>query len=280
MNEPTDILQRIEAVVLPTPPCALQRLVALLGKDTVTADEIAESVELDPGLASRVLRLANSPALGASGVKSIPEAVLRVGIDDIRNMVLALSVAGAVKPRNFAYRPFWRHSFAVAHTTQLLAFHAAKLIGPRPESYAAGLLHDIGMVVFDRAIGDDYARVLETARNTDRPLHEVEAELLHIDHTEVGERLLRSWKLPEVLVDAARHHHDPWNSEHEVTSLVHLANFVCNNHGIDHGTAYFPTHCYDSAWLNLGIADVELPAIITEVQRELAAADHLLQSAC
>ncbi len=271
------VTQQLETVNFPTPPVIVVRMVQLLAQDNITSEEIGAAMALDASMAARVLHLANSVAVGGSTqVESIPEAVLRVGVDGVRDIVFALAMVGAMRPAHFDYRPFWRHSLAVAFTAQALQARALKLTEPFPETYAGGLLHDLGMLVLDRALGDRYREVLDVARTTSRPLLDVEHEMLGTDHAQAGGRMLQVWRFPQILVDAVTHHHRPWVSGQVVTRLVHLADFACNHQGIHHGTGYFPERCDPRVWDELGIAAGELPQIITEVQSELARAEAVL----
>ncbi len=277
MNVSEQVMQQLEAVNFPTPPAIVVRLVQLLAKDNVTSEEIAATMALDASMATRVLQLANSVAMGGGlQVESIPEAVLRVGVDGVRDIVFALAMVGAMRPSHFDYRPFWRHSLAVAFTAQALQTRVQHLGMPFPETYTAGLLHDIGMLVLDRALGTQYRDVLEVARSTARPLAEVEHEMLGTDHAIAGGRMLEIWRFPPLLVDAVRHHHKPWVSGHVVTQLVHLADFVCNHQGIHHGSGHFPESCAARIWEELGIEEGELPEIVAAVQLDLARAEAVL----
>jgi HD-like signal output (HDOD) protein len=280
MTVSEEVMQRLEAVSFPTPPAVVVRLVQLLSKDNVTAGEIADTMALDASMATRVLQLANSVALGAgSQVDSIPEAVLRVGVEGVRDIVFSLAMVGAMRPAHFDYRPFWRHSLAVAFTAQSLQSRAQHLSSPFPETYTAGLLHDIGMLVLDRALGAQYCDVLAAARTTARPLSEIEHEMLGTDHTLAGGRMLEIWHFPDLLVDAVRHHHKPWVTGHVVTRLVHLADFICNRQGIHHGSGHFPQSCAARIWDELGIDESELPGIVASVQTDLARAEAVLATA-
>jgi HD-like signal output (HDOD) protein len=271
------VTQQLETVNFPTPPVIVVRMVQLLAQDNITSEEIGAAMALDASMAARVLHLANSVAVGGSTqVESIPEAVLRVGVDGVRDIVFALAMVGAMRPAHFDYRPFWRHSLAVAFTAQALQARALKLTEPFPETYAAGLLHDLGMLVLDRALGDRYREVLDAARTTSRPLLDVEHEMLGTDHAQAGGRMLEIWRFPDLLVDAVRNHHKPWASGHVVTHLVHLADFVCNHQGIHHGTGYFPESCAARVWEELGIEQDELPEIMAVVQTDLARAEAVL----
>ena len=271
-----ELLKRIDAANFPAAPVVLTRLSHLLTEEWVTGEQLAEVMALDAGIAARVLRLANSVHFRGKGVKSIPEAVLRVGCDGVRDIVFALSAMRSLRPAQFDSRLFWRHSLAVAQATQVLQRRALNLPAPLPEGYAGGLLHDIGMVALDRALGSDYRPVLEAARTSGRPSHEVERERLGTDHAEVGGRLLELWRLPSALVTAVRAHHDPLGEDQLAAGLVHLADFVCNHHGLHHGTGYKPESAVAEIWDELGVGEAELPALTAALEQELGKADALL----
>jgi len=274
-----DLLRRIDTVDFPSPPAVVLRLSQLLAREDVTGDDIAAAMALDATMAARVLRLANSAAVGgATPVESIPEAVLRVGVNGVRDVVFALAMVGAIRPAHFDYRPYWRHSLAVAHTAQLLQTRSLRLVTPFPETYAAGLLHDIGMLLLDRALGLQYREVLDAARTSGRALVEVEHEMLGTNHGHAGGRILEMWKLPPLLADAARQHHCPWKSNHAVTQLVYLADFICNHQGIHHGTGFFPESCSPQVWEELGLDESTMPEIVEEVQAELVQAEAILRA--
>ncbi len=275
-----DVFQRLDAVELPSPPAVVGRLAQLLNQDRTTATEISAALELDATMAARLLRLANSVVLGGTGgVETVAEAVMRVGVETIRDVVFALSMAGSLRPTHFAYRPFWRHSLAVAHTTRLIQERLPKVGEGAPEAYAAGLLHDIGMLVFDRALGSRYKEVLAQARGSKQPVWVVERELLGIDHAEAGARVLASWGMPVRLVDAARFHHVPSESPQEVTRTVALADIICNHLGFHHGTGYLPKIFDDPTWTLLGLEVTVLPGIAAEVRKGIERVERLLAAA-
>jgi HD-like signal output (HDOD) protein len=149
-------------------------------------------------------------------------------------------------------------------------------VTPFPETYTGGLLHDVGMLVLDRALGPRYRDVVEAARTTSRPLVDVEHEMLGTDHAQAGGRMLEVWHFPAILIDAVTNHHRPWVSGQLVTHLVHLADFICNHQGIHHGSGYFPHDSDDRVWVELGLEKSSLPEIVATVQAELARAEAVL----
>ncbi len=279
MTTSAELVKQLDAVGFPAAPEVVVKLSQLLHTDWVTAEQLAEVAMLDAGISARMLRLANSVYYRGRGVKSIAEAVLRVGIDGVRDVVYALSLMRALRPMQFAYRPYWRHCLAVAQTTQILQLRARKVAVPSTELHAAGLLHDIGMLVLDRTLGVGYGRILANAHEAARPLFEVEREMIGTDHADVGARLLEHWKLPDQLAQATAGHHDPLFGATPTAQLVYLADFVCNRHAVHHGTAYRPETCVPEIWDALGIAEAELPDILIEVDASLSKADAILAAA-
>lgn len=279
MTTSSELVKQLDAVGFPAAPEVVVKLSQLLHTDWVTAEQLAEVAMLDAGISARMLRLANSVYYRGRGVKSIAEAVLRVGIDGVRDVVYALSLMRALRPMQFAYRPYWRHCLAVAQTTQILQMRARRVALAPTELHAAGLLHDIGMLVLDRTLGVGYGRILSNAHEAARPLFEVEREMIGTDHADVGARLLEHWKLPEQLAQATASHHDPVEGAGPVAQMVYLADFVCNRHAVHHGTAYRPEACVPEIWDALGISEAELPDILIEVDSSLSKADAILAAA-
>ncbi len=269
-------IQQLGSVGFPAAPEVVLRLSQLLRTEWVRAEQLAEVAMLDATVSARVLRLANSVYYRGKGVKSIAEAVIRIGIDGVRDVVYALSLMRTLRPMQFSHRQYWRHCLAVAQATQILQLRARKAVVSPSELHAAGLLHDIGMLVLDRTLGVGYGRILANAHESGRPLFEVEREMIDTDHADVGARLLETWHLPESLVQATAAHHDPAGEGEPAAQIVYLADFVCNLHAVHHGTAYRPEGSVSDVWNALGIDERELPEILTEVDASLDKADAIL----
>lgn len=276
MSTTEDYIQQLDTVGFPAAPEVVLKLSQLLHTEWVMAEQLAEVAMLDATVSARVLRLANSVFYRGKGVKSIAEAVIRIGIDGVRDVVYALSLMRTLRPMQFSHRQYWRHCLAVAQATQILQRRARKVSLSPTELHAAGLLHDIGMLVLDRTLGVGYGRMLLNAHESGRPLFAVEREMIDTDHADVGARLLERWHLPESLVQATAAHHDPAGEGDPAAQVVYLADFVCNLHAVHHGTAYRPETSASDVWFALGIAESELPDILAEVDASLNKADAIL----
>ena len=190
---------------LPPLPVALQRLITLTQSPDASFDDIARTAEMDQGLGVRMLRAANSAYYGLSRqVKTVSQATVLLGRNTVRNLALSLSVL-MLRDRMddswpLAPGPFWEHTFGVASAARALARYL-QLSDP-DEAFVVGLLHDVGKVVLAGSDREGYARLIQQAQATQRPLHALEREAYGMDHASVGASVCRRWQLPDTLANA------------------------------------------------------------------------------
>jgi len=121
----------------------------------------------------------------------------------------------------------WKHSTI----TSILAKEIARSQKTAPEiiddTFMAGLLHDIGILVLMANLPDEYSEVIETATNNSITLIEAEERVLNATHAEIGGYLLGLWGLPDSIVEAVYYHHNPnmcLQREFSPLTAVHVAN--------------------------------------------------------
>lgn len=185
------------------------RLQQVIDDPDHTRDQVAEILSYDPSLSARVLRIANSSYYGfPREIESVASAVGIIGEIDLRNLVLATSVAGSMKAlsyRGVNIDDFWLHSLRCGITARLIA----KTIGGfNPETlFLAGILHDLGILVIyqhDAALAAAISRQIDEQHQL---RDQSERELLGFDHAEVGALLLEAWGLSAELAELVRCHH-------------------------------------------------------------------------
>jgi HD-like signal output (HDOD) protein len=94
-------------------------------------------------------------------------------------------------------------------------------------AFTAALLHDIGNLILAVCKPEEFKKVMVACKNTDRPAHEIEAELMGVTHAEVGAYLLELWGLPHNIVEAVAFHHNPsaaLERSFDVPTAVSVAN--------------------------------------------------------
>ena len=249
---------------LPALPAAVVRVMQLTDDPKAGMADVARALSSDQALAARVLKLANSAFYGSSRrISTVSEAVITLGMRTTRNLVMATScqemleqsVAGYALPLG----ALWRHSLACASAAQALAVRAR--YRATEEAFVAGLLHDIGKVVLNTYLKDQFARVFLRAASGGVTFAQAEREVLGFDHAQAGACLLERWSLPASLVTAVRWHHAPLESPPPslLPCLVHVADAVCLTLGVGlglDGLAY-TLHPEALAALDLTPADFE-----------------------
>ena len=185
------------------------RLQQVIDDPDHTRDQVAEILSYDPSLSARVLRIANSSYYGfPREIESVASAVGIIGEIDLRNLVLATSVAGsmnALSYRGVNIDDFWLHSLRCGITARLIA----KAIGGfSPETlFLAGILHDLGILVIYQHDATLAAVISRQIDQQHQLRDQAERELLGFDHAEVGALLLEAWGLSAELAELVRCHH-------------------------------------------------------------------------
>jgi putative nucleotidyltransferase with HDIG domain len=208
-------------------PQVASKVISLLGDDSVSFREIADSLNRDAALSAEVLRLANSPLYGPRyGVSNILHALAVLGVKRLTGLVLTLSMSKFLKRAGAkdAMQRSWRHNLACA----LAAKEFAHSFGEdASEAYNAGLFHDVGRLAFLTVDPKFYQGLTGSVDN----LSELELAHFGVDHCEAGAWVIEKWQLPRTFVEVARHHHAPQPEGGELTMLVNSACVVANQLG-------------------------------------------------
>lgn len=218
---------------LPSLSTVVGEFLALARREYFTAADFERIIVKDQALVARLLKVANSSFFGATQpVRSVSQAVVLIGMDNLRNLVYAVSSSGLLRRRlrcyDYAGRGFWLHSLGVAMTARLLVESEAvppSLAGE--EAFVAGLLHDLGKLILD-----DF---LDASLGPRRVELGEERSTLGWDHAELGSRVLLRWKIPGEIRGAVREHHGPagaGGSRKPGGALVRAADAICNAWGL------------------------------------------------
>ena len=194
---------------LPSAPEIARRTLATVNRDNANLHDLAQLIARDQALAARLLRIANGAFFAVRGkVTSIPQAVTLLGFARVRDLVLSLSVWGALEGSGATARRFrkrlWIHSSMVAAAARMLAERTNR---DEAGAFTAGLLHDVGKLVLGLRLGDSYWELLEDASENGGAA-EAERTALSCDHATVGGWLLQLWGMPPDLVEAVALHTD------------------------------------------------------------------------
>lgn len=191
---------------LPTIGAAATAALALARDPDAELGKLCQVIRGDVGLTARVLRMANSAALGRRAAASdVDAAVMALGMRktcDILVGVCARQMYATPDPRS---ETLWSHAVMVAVAAQELA--AVTRRTDAGLAFLTGLFHDVGrfaLLLADPHAVEIVAAVVESGLEAEV---DVERQWYGFDHTECGAILVEEWGLTPEQVDAVRSHH-------------------------------------------------------------------------
>ncbi|MGZ4243708.1 MAG: HDOD domain-containing protein [Solirubrobacteraceae bacterium] len=216
---------------LPSRPGVYMELNQVLSDPDWQPHQVSAVLERDVAMSAKVLQLANSALFGlTSTVTSVRDAVMYLGVDTIRSLSLTAEAFGKVAPRgaaDFSLDQFQAHAMLVAR----IAASILPAGRTQQEALTAALLHDIGKLVLVSGGDRRWAQLNQRARERQVPIHVVEKETDGVTHAAIGAHLLSLWGLPDPIVEAVAHHHDPGSVDGlalDGVAAVHIANGLAN----------------------------------------------------
>ncbi len=229
--------ERVAAMVsdLPALPQVATKVVGLINDPSATARELERVISRDQATTAKVLRIANSAFYGVRGeISTLSRAIVILGFNTLRSVVLTSvsETLHSTKSSCFKEKILWEHSLAVALAARTIAEQCK--YAASEEAYVGGLLHDIGKVVMDSNLADEYQNVMERVYNDGQSFIDAENEVFGFDHTDVGALVVKRWNLAPALVEAVQYHHQPMGAEIDPTlcAIISLANSLCVRLGI------------------------------------------------
>jgi HD-like signal output (HDOD) protein len=223
---------------LPTIPEIATKVLDLFDKPDVELEELADTILVDQVMASRVIKIVNSPFFKPMHeIKSLKRALIYLGFRQIRHIALTCSIIDAFEGKTgvFDIKTFWEHSFGVGVVSKIIA---QRIRYPEIEkAYIVGIVHDIGEVFLSYYLKDGFQKVVDEIRGTALNFMETEEKLLGTTHCEIGYCLARKWNFPTEYCDVIANHHTPQSAEQDPTlaAIVNLADLFCSVRHLDYG---------------------------------------------
>ncbi len=262
---------RPEDLSVPMLPDQAQRVLHMVGDPDVTISTLAAVVSKDPVLATRVLGMANSALYGAmSPLRSVSDAVVRLGTRTVRNVVVTVSMQSQFKsPEVYGQEGlrFMEHAVGTAYVSHLIA---DKLRTDVEEAFLCGLLHDLGKLVILKTAHQYQQKHGATIRSD-----ELGAALAQ-HHALCGALALGFWNVPDEVREVVQFHHAFEDaSDPHAAAICYAANLLSHRYGFGctpQGDAVledsvFPYLELDAAWI--ANADVRAPGLFNAARQAL-----------
>jgi HD-like signal output (HDOD) protein len=258
---------------LPAMSATMLEVSKLLDDPSTNTAALSKIIGRDQGLSTKILSIANSPLYGLTRkVSTIDFAILIIGYQDIKNIVVALTMVDSFRNKSDKYldqNSFWMHSMLAGTASKRVAEDLGFRIGS--EAFVAGLLHDLGLPVMHKFFKSEFELIVNDFRDNEVPVLEAEVKHLGLDHQEIGNYLATKWSLPEHLTASILYHHKPSNAPEKdvLTSIVHLVDYMTQKLEIG---GYYLDQGYEldeSVLDTLGIGSLEELDAFVESYREL-----------
>jgi len=211
-------------VALPMLPDVVMRVLSVLRQDDSSLPQIANQLELDPVLSSRVLRLANSSFFGGRrSMASIGDAVSVIGYKSLETLVVASGAQAAfTHVPGVNLRQFWLMAVATASSARQVA---RRLRADADTAYSAGLLQGVGHLILCQCHPQQAEAAFSSMRSLwGMALAERELQAFGISHAQVSALWVDRLGMPAAVGEAIAHSLDPLaGSHHTLGRVVQMA---------------------------------------------------------
>ena len=253
-------------------PVVYTQLDEAIRNSRVSSGHISAIISQDTALTARLLRIVNSAFYSfPRKIDTISRAVIIVGTQQLRDLALATSIISSfqnIPERHLTVESFWQHSIACGLASRIIASYFKE---PNVERYfVAGILHDIGRMVLVTKAPEQSDRIFTAAADANKPLSQIEQDILGYDHAAVGSSLIQLWQLPKSFEEIIMYHHTPRQATLYAleTSVVHIADAIV--HAMELGNS--GEHCVppisEEAWSSIGLSIDLLPYIMDMVDKQ------------
>lgn len=218
-NNPGSPHTRVQDILsLPPLPAIACKLLDMVAREDCKIEELAALIEHDPGLAARIIGIANSAYFARpTEICSVSDAIIRVlGLNLVRGIAIGIALSkpfDASACPNFQLERYWYRAMQTASLAGRLGSLTALPATERSCLFLSGLLHNLGQLVLVHAFPDRMSRVFRTwfERQTESLLA-LESQYLSMTEIEAGSIIAHRWQLPSVPTAVLEFRRDPWRA--------------------------------------------------------------------
>jgi len=274
-----------QAKDLPLVSPAALKLVRLLGRPSVSNEDVVEALKCDSVLTGKLLGACNSPYFGfEEPVTSVDQAVLILGHQQIlyvvMNLVLGSAMGIALPGYAIEADELWRHALTTAMTAEVILSGGAE-VGVEPSvAFTAGLLHDIGKLVLTQFLTpESQSAICRLIEQEGLSRAEAEKEVLGANHCEAGAWLLQTWGVPEEIVQAVADHHQPsLHPRPGLSAVTHMANCIAHLAGSAPGWEAYALRADNQVAEALNITSDKLESLVITARDSFQRAEQFMNT--
>ena len=268
---------------IPPLPDILVRLESKIEDPKSNISDISILIETEPILAGRMIQLSNSVFFNRGGnkVENLSQAIIRLGLKMILDLAYTLEVPKLfMKGKGLKQNKFWEHSLAVAIMSRILSQRLEGLRIEQDMCYLSGLMHDIGIMVFNYLIPEEYAKFLKQIGGAESSLHDLEAQKFGIAHPELGSLFIQKWwPVPKEVVTSVGMHYLTMSNQgkkYPILLTVIIANAITNAYDMGNGISHSEEPISYNFLAQQGVSREALEDIVEETRESLYLAKEVL----
>ena len=199
------LLQKLQddSLKIPTLPEIAVEARRMCSNENACIKDICNLIEKDPGIAARIIKVANSPLFrGNQAINNLNVAASRLGLRYTANYVTATAMQQLYQPKNSVIEGFmrevWDTSATIAACAMLIAKQDSRFNGE--QAALAALTHQIGMLPLLLHAEDDPT----LGKN-----HQLLVLVMRSIHGEIGNMILNKWDFPAEIAEVPLHYTNP-----------------------------------------------------------------------
>ncbi len=254
---------------LPPMPQVVIKFQELIADSNADAKKIAAIIETDQGIATKVLKVANSSYYGLSGkISSISHASVVLGHKILGEVVTLAGAEGILEGKLPGYgydsKDLWKHSLAVAFGSKIIS----NLKNPNlvQEAHMAGLIHDVGKIILDSYIVEKKEEIESFMEKEEKAFLDAESQYFGFNHAEIASEVCKKWNFPESINFAIKYHHQPGNSDgNELSYILHMADYIAIMSGIGYDSDDILYELEEGTMDHLNITNEDVSDIVLKV---------------
>ncbi|MBE7414824.1 MAG: HDOD domain-containing protein [Deltaproteobacteria bacterium] len=221
---------------LPVLPATTQRVLGMMADPDVSIEKIKKIISTDPGLTTKIMKVANSAFYGSyRNIQNPTQAILRLGLNSVRNIVVATSMKNVYKRFGLTEKLIWEQMIGAAVAASIIARDTRR--SDPEDAFIGGLLHDVGKVVLNNEFPEKFALMMQSVYNEMVPYDVAEKEHFDFSQRDVGAYIVKKWGFPESLETLIRGFNGKETSSRDeniqnLVNTIALADIMCQKFGM------------------------------------------------
>ncbi|MBD3276490.1 MAG: HDOD domain-containing protein [Candidatus Marinimicrobia bacterium] len=198
---------------LPTLPTMYQKYQQALEAEA-SMEHISKIISIDPSITTQVIRLANSAFLGHGTIHSLDQAIVKIGLNNLSNILLTVLLTNDLHwspEQTRELQEVFIHLSLINFGFSYL-YRAIHEKSPPDDMSSLGLLYRVGIIVLLNAFPERYTQIRKYQNQ--HPMEtfsecEVALGYAGTSSVELSAYLLGWWNFPETIVEMALLHQTP-----------------------------------------------------------------------